>query len=154
MSPFSPGVLSQLRRDGLLKPRAVPSWVAHTLQRPDAPTRARRTSSSLARAGWFGHDRIVGNRIPARRLTSYHTFGLGAERDHETLVRFHEFREETERKGFRYFLEVFDPNVPGAVAPEVLPKYINDTITRMLAGVAPTGRPLFRRKLKFRASSS
>ena len=30
---------------------------------------------------------------------------------------FHQFREEAERKGFRYFLEVFDPNVPGAVDP-------------------------------------
>jgi hypothetical protein len=71
------------------------------------------------------------------------TFNNNLERDLETLVRFHEFREEAERKGFRYFLEVFDPNVPGAVAPDVLPKYINDMITRMLAGVGPTGRPLF-----------
>jgi hypothetical protein len=71
------------------------------------------------------------------------TFNNELERDMETLVRFHEFREEAERKGFRYFLEVFDPNVPGAVAPEVLPHYLNDMITRMLAGVGPAGRPLF-----------
>jgi hypothetical protein len=71
------------------------------------------------------------------------TFNNNLERDLETLVRFHEFREEAERKGFRYFLEVFDPNVPGAVAPEVLPHYLNDMITRMLAGVGPAGRPLF-----------
>ncbi len=56
------------------------------------------------------------------------TFNNDLERDLETLVRFHEFREEAERKGFRYFLEVFDPNVPGAVAPEVLPHYLNDMI--------------------------
>ena len=49
------------------------------------------------------------------------TFNNDLERDLETLDRFHEFREEAERKGFRYFLEVFDPNVPGAVAPEILP---------------------------------
>jgi hypothetical protein len=71
------------------------------------------------------------------------TFNNDLERDLETLVRFHEFREEAERKGFRYFLEVFDPNVPGAVAPEILPHYLNDMITRMLAGVGPAGRPLF-----------
>jgi hypothetical protein len=71
------------------------------------------------------------------------TFNNDVERDRETLERFHDFREEAERKGFRYFLEVFDPNVPGAVAPAVLPQYINDMITRMLAGVGPTGRPLF-----------
>ncbi len=71
------------------------------------------------------------------------TFNNDLERDMETLVRFHEFREEAERKGFRYFLEVFDPNVPGAVPPEVLPHYLNDMITRMLAGVGPAGRPDF-----------
>ena len=56
---------------------------------------------------------------------------------------FHDFREEAERKGFRYFLEVFDPNTPGAVKADVLPGYTNDMIARMLAGVAPAGRPLF-----------
>src|SRR6516162_7619403 len=68
------------------------------------------------------------------------TFNNNLERDLATLERFHVFREEAERKGFRYFLEVFDPNVPGAVKPDVLPGYINDMIARMLAGVAPAGR--------------
>ena len=71
------------------------------------------------------------------------TFNNDLDRDQETLERFHEFRIEAERKGFRYFLEVFDPNIPGAVAPDLLPGYINDMITRMLAGVAPAGRPQF-----------
>jgi len=71
------------------------------------------------------------------------TFNNDLERDLATLERFHDFREEAERKGFRYFLEVFDPNIKGAVAPGVLPRYINDMITRMLAGVAPSGRPRF-----------
>src|SRR4051812_48407872 len=71
------------------------------------------------------------------------TFNNNFERDVDTLVRFNEFREEAERKGFRYFLEIFDPNMPSAIAPDVLPHFINDMITRMLAGVAPAGRPLF-----------
>jgi hypothetical protein len=71
------------------------------------------------------------------------TFNNDLAHDLATLERFHNFREEAERKGFRYFLEVFDPNVTGAVAPEVLPHYLNDMITRMLAGVAPAGRPQF-----------
>jgi hypothetical protein len=71
------------------------------------------------------------------------TFNNDVDRDLATLERFHDFREEAERKSFRYFLEVFDPNLPGAVAPRILPYYINDMITRMLAGVGPTGRPLF-----------
>jgi hypothetical protein len=71
------------------------------------------------------------------------TFNNDLERDLITLERFHDFRREAERKGFRYFLEVFDPNRPGAVDPEKLPGYINDMIARMLAGVAPAGRPAF-----------
>jgi hypothetical protein len=71
------------------------------------------------------------------------TFNNDLEHDLRTLDRFHVFREEAELKGFRYFLEVFDPNVPNVVAPDVLPGYINDMITRMLAGVAPAGRPVF-----------
>ena len=71
------------------------------------------------------------------------TFNNSLEHDLATLERFHEFREEAERKGFRYFLEVFDPNIAGAIAPELLPAYTNDMITRMLAGIGPTGRPLF-----------
>ena len=50
------------------------------------------------------------------------------------------FARRPSAKGFRYFLEVFDPNIPGAVKPENLPRYINDMITRMLAGRRP-GRP-------------
>ena len=71
------------------------------------------------------------------------TFNNDLALDHATLERFHEFRIEAERKHFRYFLEVFDPNVPGAVDPAVLPHYLNDMIARMLAGVAPAGRPVF-----------
>jgi hypothetical protein len=71
------------------------------------------------------------------------TFNNDLVLDLATLERFHQFREEAERKKFRYFLEVFDPNVPEAVDPAVLPSYLNDMIARMLAGVAPAGRPSF-----------
>ena len=85
------------------------------------------------------HERILGANLGLYSVT----FNNNLERDLATLERFHDFREEAERKGFRYFLEVFDPNIPGAIAPELLPGYINDMVTRMLAGVGPTGRPLF-----------
>ena len=71
------------------------------------------------------------------------TFNNDLSHDVATLEHFHKFREEAERKGFRYFLEVFDPNLPNVIAPEKLPGFINDQIARMLAGVAPAGRPLF-----------
>jgi hypothetical protein len=71
------------------------------------------------------------------------TFNNDVDLDRQTLEHFKLFREEAERKEFRYFLEVFDPNVAGAVAPDKLGQFINDAIARSLAGVAAAGRPLF-----------
>ncbi|WP_435006810.1 hypothetical protein P12x_004284 [Tundrisphaera lichenicola] len=71
------------------------------------------------------------------------TFNNDLKLDHATLERFHQFREEAERKKFRYFLEVFDPNLSNVIDPAILPHYLNDMIARMLAGVAPAGRPVF-----------
>src|SRR5438552_6536759 len=71
------------------------------------------------------------------------TFVNDLDQDRETLLAFKEFREEAERKNFRYFLEVFDPNVSSGIAPEKLGEFINDNILRSLAGVPESGRPLF-----------
>lgn len=71
------------------------------------------------------------------------TFNNDTALDHRTLETFKQFREEAERKGFRYFWEIFDPNLPDAVAPDKLPGFINDLIARTLAGVAQAGRPIF-----------
>ena len=71
------------------------------------------------------------------------TFNNQRDLDHETLTLFKEFREEAERKGFRYFLEIFDPNLPDSISPELQPGFINDLIARTLAGVTEAGRPVF-----------
>src|SRR5438552_7544929 len=71
------------------------------------------------------------------------TFVNNLEQDRETLLAFKQFREEAERKKFRYFLEVFDPNISSGIAPEKLGEFINDKIIRSLAGVPQAGRPLF-----------
>jgi hypothetical protein len=71
------------------------------------------------------------------------TFNNDTELDREALEEYRLFRIETERKGFRHFLEVFDPNRPEAVAPDKLPGFINDAIVRTLGGVTSAGRPLF-----------
>lgn len=71
------------------------------------------------------------------------TFNNDAELDRETLAQFKLFREEAERKGFRYFLEMFDPNVATAIPQEKLGQFINDAIARSLGGVTGAGRPLF-----------
>jgi hypothetical protein len=71
------------------------------------------------------------------------TFTNDLDRDRETLRAFKEFREEAERKNFRYFLEVFDPNVNTGLPPGKLDGFVNDHIIRSLAGVTEKGRPLF-----------
>src|SRR5215212_4920765 len=63
--------------------------------------------------------------------------------DSITLQAYKEFRLEAERKGFRHFLEVFDPNACGAACPHDLGRFINDLIVRTLAGVPSSGRPVF-----------
>src|SRR2546428_8669721 len=82
--------------------------------------------------------------FPGANLGLYSvTFVNDLEQDRETLLAFKTFREEAERKKFRYFLEVFDPNVNSGVPPEKLGEFINDNIIRSLAGVPESGRPLF-----------
>jgi len=109
----------------------------------DAPSRPFR-SASIDHIQCGHLDCVPGEQAVGANLGLYSvTFNNDLAHDVATLERFHAFRDEAERKGFRYFLEVFDPNIPGVVAPEVLPGYINDMIARMLAGVAPAGRPQF-----------
>jgi len=71
------------------------------------------------------------------------TFNNDTVLDREALEEYKQFRLEAERKGFRHFLEIFDPNRPEAVAPDMLPGFINDAIVRTLGGVTAAGRPLF-----------
>ena len=61
------------------------------------------------------------------------TFNNDLERDLLTLETYKQFRVEAEQKGFRHFLEVFDPNAPGT-PPADLPRFIGDHIARALAG--------------------
>jgi hypothetical protein len=72
------------------------------------------------------------------------TFNNDPELDRRTLEAYREFRIEAERKGFRHFLEIFDPNSPTRpIPPTQLGGFINDLVVRALAGVASPGRPLF-----------
>jgi len=71
------------------------------------------------------------------------TFNNRLDDDLRTLEQYRLFREEAERKGFRHFLEVFDPNAPCDLAPDKIPAFVNDQIARTLAGVAYAARPVF-----------
>jgi hypothetical protein len=82
--------------------------------------------------------------IPGANLGLYSvTFVNELEQDREALLWYKDFREEAERKGFRHFLEVFDPNVDSGIPSEKLGEFINDNIIRTLAGVPEAGRPDF-----------
>jgi hypothetical protein len=63
--------------------------------------------------------------------------------DYVTLEAYKHFRIEAEEKGFRHFLEVFDPNACGDHCPADLGRFTNDLIARTLAGVPRAGRPVF-----------
>src|SRR5207253_2600487 len=56
------------------------------------------------------------------------TFNNDSVLDREALQEYKDFRLEAECKGFRHFLEVFDPNRPDAVEPSQSPAFINDAI--------------------------
>lgn len=84
------------------------------------------------------------DRVKGANLGLYSvTFNNRLERDLATLEAFKEFRLETEAKGFRYFLEVFDPNNPDGLDDNDIGGFVNDHIVRALAGVTEAGRPLF-----------
>jgi hypothetical protein len=71
------------------------------------------------------------------------TFNNDPNLDLPMLEAFKSFRLEAERYNFRYFLEVFDPNIPGAIDPDKIGPFINDMIARTLAGVTRRQMPLF-----------
>src|SRR3989441_2210131 len=108
------------------------------------PAQPFRTASiDQIQCGKIECDRTTDD-FPGANLGLYSvTFVNDLEQDRETLLAFKEFREEAERKSFRYFLEVFDPNVSSGIAPEKLGEFINDNIIRSLAGVPESGRPAF-----------
>jgi hypothetical protein len=71
------------------------------------------------------------------------TFNNNPQDDRDRLEEYKRFRLEAEAKGFRHFLEVFDPHPADRVAAEQMPGFINDAIARTLAGVTGKGRPVF-----------
>ncbi len=71
------------------------------------------------------------------------TFNNDLAQDREALLWYKSFREEAERKQFRHFLEMFDPNVDAGIPPEKIGEFINDNVIRTLAAVPDSGRPIF-----------
>jgi hypothetical protein len=70
------------------------------------------------------------------------TFNNDVDVDRRSLDAYKAFRIEAESKGFRHFLEVFDPNAP-VHPPADVARFVSDNIARTLAGVTSRGRPIF-----------
>lgn len=104
----------------------------------------RSASIDHIQCGEIECERDGAGNVPGANLGLYSiTFVNELDQDREALLWYKSFREEAERKQFRHFLEIFDPNVDSGIAPEKLGEFINDNILRILAGVPEAGRPVF-----------
>src|SRR5512144_2690325 len=119
---------------------ATDVWaVRHGCYTAEAAQPFRTASIDQIQCGKIECDRSA-TEFPGANLGLYSvTFVNELQQDRDTLSAFKNFREEAERKKFRYFLEVFDPNVPSGVPPDKLGEFINDQIIRSLAGVPESG---------------
>jgi hypothetical protein len=71
------------------------------------------------------------------------TFNNVLDTDYESIAAYGEFRADAAHHKFRHFLEVFNPNAARDLPPETMPGFVNDSIVRVLAGVARAERPSF-----------
>ncbi len=71
------------------------------------------------------------------------TFNNILDRDYASIEAYGQFRADAVKHKFRHFLEVFNPNAPHDIAPEMVGAFVNDSIIRVLAGVAQVERPHF-----------
>lgn len=71
------------------------------------------------------------------------TFNNDLDVDYFALEEFANFREDAQKHGFKYFLEVFNPNAPVGLSPEDVPAFVNDAMMRSLAGLSRRERPEF-----------
>src|SRR5258706_1229951 len=118
--------------------------IRHGCYTRDASQPFRSASIDHIQCGQIECAREAVAGFPGANLGLYSvTFVNDLEQDREALLWYKEFREEAERKKFRHFLEVFDPNVDSRIPAEKLGEFINDNILRTLAGVPESGRPIF-----------
>ncbi|WP_374378715.1 hypothetical protein [Dongia sp.] len=115
-------------------------WVVRGGTYNKSPSRPFR-SASLARVmqGGSSGDLRTGTDLGLYSIT----FNNDLEADLRSLEAFAEFRADASRHGFKYFLEVFNPNAGRDISPDIMPHYVNDCIVRCLAGVVSVDRPLF-----------
>jgi hypothetical protein len=118
-------------------------WAVRGGKYPGEASRSFRTAT-LDRIMYGRVDPNPDEKIVGANLGLYSiTFTNDLDAEHYALREFYEFRVEAERKGFRYLLEVFNPNIEPDIAETDIPAFVNDHVIRSLAGVTKRGRPLF-----------
>ncbi len=143
--------LEELARRGVFRNRGVKPairandttdvWVCRGANYNKEPSRPFR-SASLAHV--MHRPAGPGGEIMGTDLGLYSiTFNNDLDADHASLLAFAEFRRDAELLGFKYFLEVFNPNVACGITPDQVPFFVNDVILRCLAGLTEAERPQF-----------
>jgi hypothetical protein len=118
-------------------------WVCRGAVYRNSPSRPFR-SASLSHVMYGSAEPLPEHQIVGTDLGLYSiTFNNDIDADVRSLEAFHEFRADAVALGFKYFLEVFNPNIETGIEPKLLPYYINDVILRCLAGVTKAERPQF-----------
>lgn len=118
-------------------------WVVRGGKYPTLPSRAFRTATiEHMKYGRLQSDCMESHVGADLGLYSI-TFTNNIDWDFKALEDFTAFRLEAEAKRFRYFLEVFNPNVDPGIPAAAIPGFLNDHIVRTLAGVTSAGRPVF-----------
>jgi hypothetical protein len=117
-------------------------WVHRGSNHPKSPSQPFRTAS-LSRVRYGSPTPQPGAKVALTDLGLYSiTFTNHIDADVASLQAFCEFRADCAANEFQYFLEVFNPNVPGLSA-EDMPRFVNDSIIRCLAGLVEAERPRF-----------
>ena len=109
-------------------------------KRPSYPFR----TVNIARAMYGTTAPSPGATVTGTDLGLYSvTFMNDFDIDIAAMERFTAFRAEAADNAFKYFFEVFNPNVETGMSREQIGEFVNDSIIRCLAGVNLEDRPQF-----------
>ncbi len=118
-------------------------WAVRGGKYPKLPSRAFRSATiEHIKYGRYQVDHSQAHQGADLGLYSI-TFTNDLDWDYKALSDYAQFRVEAEQKGFRHFLELFNPNVDPGIPSKKVSAFLNDHIIRTLAGVTESGRPIF-----------